>query len=136
MLKTEIERGGVFEYYRVCDSFLVRFDLFAVPTRNLVYILFLNADGSVKTITQLESPIINDPTFGTSIVGVGDLDGDTVPDLAVGSPRCFTRDRNSTLSKIKLTLSICFQFQLFPSLCFSFRWTSCLYRLHLRCVFE
>jgi len=79
------------------------FDPFAVPTQSFVYIVFLNSEGSVTTITQLQpqemigSQVVNDPTFGTSIVGVGDLDGDSVPDLAVGSPNCLTLDKNSGL---------------------------------------
>lgn len=56
-----------------------------------VHVLFMNDDGSVRQ-TQRISPIAgNGPAvgafdqFGVSLTGLGDLDGDLVPDLAVGT---------------------------------------------------
>ena len=58
-----------------------------------VWILFLNTDGTVKKqqkISNKEGGLgeILDPltTFGSALAGLGDLDGDRVPDLAVGLP--------------------------------------------------
>ncbi len=60
--------------------------------RGAVWILFLNADGTVKShqkISDLEggfAPALdNFDNFGTSVAGIGDLDMDGVPDLAVGA---------------------------------------------------
>ncbi len=58
-----------------------------------VWILFLNADGSVKakqkisaTLGGLTGPLDPGDNFGTSVAGLGDFDGDGVEDLAVGAP--------------------------------------------------
>lgn len=62
-------------------------------SRGGVWILRLNVDGSVKAaqaITDLlggfTGVLDNDDTFGASLAGIGDLDGDGVRDLAVGAP--------------------------------------------------
>lgn len=64
------------------------------PSRGAVYILFLNADGSVKTRTKIAhsvggagAPSLTDyEHFGTSCTVIGDLDGDNIVELAVGAP--------------------------------------------------
>lgn len=59
--------------------------------RGAVHILFLNADGSVKQTSEINSTTANGPTlsngdgFGSSLTSLGDLDGDGVTDLAVGA---------------------------------------------------
>ncbi|NRA93436.1 MAG: FG-GAP repeat protein, partial [Psychroserpens sp.] len=57
-----------------------------------IYILFLNADGTVKSkqkISNLDgglgSVLGNTELFGASIANIGDLNGDGITDLAVGS---------------------------------------------------
>ncbi len=58
-----------------------------------VYVLFLNSDGTVKRHTKISdglagftpSGLDGDDHFGSSLVGLGDLDGDGVVDLAVGA---------------------------------------------------
>ena len=49
---------------------------------NLVYVFFLNSNGTVKG----RQTITGGPGFGTTLASLGDLDGDGVTDLAVGSP--------------------------------------------------
>ncbi len=59
--------------------------------RGAVYVLLMNADGTVKDSTKIASDTNGGPTltagdyFGSSVVGIGDLDGDGVNDLAVGA---------------------------------------------------
>ena len=56
-----------------------------------VYVMFLNADGSVKRTAEVNSQTPNGPSlagddrFGSSVAGIGDLDGDSIPDMAVGA---------------------------------------------------
>ncbi|MCP3936626.1 MAG: hypothetical protein GY708_14765, partial [Actinomycetia bacterium] len=60
--------------------------------RGAVYVLFLNADGTVKaeqkissTVGGLTGPLEDLDYFGSSMAGVGDLDGDGIADIAVGA---------------------------------------------------
>ncbi|MCP3938448.1 MAG: hypothetical protein GY708_24135, partial [Actinomycetia bacterium] len=57
-----------------------------------VYVLFLNADGTVKAEQKISSvtgslagPVDAGDLWGNSVSGAGDIDSDGVPDLAVGS---------------------------------------------------
>ena len=62
------------------------------PDRGAVHLLFLNADGSVRSTREINSTTTNGPTladsdrFGTSVAWLGDLDGagSTAGVLAVG----------------------------------------------------
>jgi len=58
--------------------------------RGAVYVLFLNSDGTVKdyqkisdTAGNFTAPLGDSDVFGCSVGGIGDLDSDGVPDLAV-----------------------------------------------------
>ena len=59
--------------------------------RGAVNILFMNADGSVKSTVEIDDDTTNGPVlsnsdnFGMSIANMGDLDGNGVIDLAVGA---------------------------------------------------
>ena len=59
--------------------------------RGAVYILFRNADGTVSRYGRIANGINGGPelamndSFGISIVNLGDIDGDGVTDIAVGS---------------------------------------------------
>ncbi len=62
--------------------------------RGAVYVLFLNADGTVKSHQKISDTegnftanLSNIDQFGRSLTNVGDLDGDGVTDLAVGAHR-------------------------------------------------
>ena len=60
-------------------------------SRGAVHILFMNANGSVKSSTKIADNTNGGPTlansdnFGSSVVSIGDLNGDGVTDLAVGA---------------------------------------------------
>ena len=60
-------------------------------SRGAVHVLFMNTNGTVKSSTKIASGTGGGPTladgdsFGTSVAGLGDLDGDGVSDLAVGA---------------------------------------------------
>lgn len=59
--------------------------------RGAVYVLLMNTDSTVKRYTKIASntgggpSLKNDDIFGSSITGLGDLDGNGVPDFAVGA---------------------------------------------------
>ena len=59
--------------------------------RGAVHVLLMNTDGTVKSSTKIASGIGGGPElsnrdmFGSSVTSPGDLDGDGVPDLAVGA---------------------------------------------------
>ena len=60
--------------------------------RGAVWILFMNTDGTVKSEQKISDTaggfngiLDNSDTFGASVAGMGDLDGDGVTDLAVGA---------------------------------------------------
>ena len=57
-----------------------------------VWILFLNSDGTVQSHTKINETYLGidiegSPTFGSSIANIGDINGDGIIDLAVGSRR-------------------------------------------------
>ena len=66
--------------------------------KGAVQIHFLNADGTVKSTKELcESTtgiaIFNGARFGSSVAGLGDIDGDGTPDIAVGAYLTGTKNR-------------------------------------------
>ena len=69
------------------------------PSQGAVYILFMNSDGTVSSNVKIgnnlagftPSGLVSGDSFGSSVVGIGDLDGDGVEDLAVGA----VNDENS-----------------------------------------
>ncbi|MDA0589779.1 MAG: FG-GAP-like repeat-containing protein [Planctomycetota bacterium] len=63
----------------------------STANRGAVHILFLNANGTVKSSRKIASGTSGGPTladgdhFGASVASLGDLDGDGIVDLAVGA---------------------------------------------------
>lgn len=60
--------------------------------RGAAYVLFMNADGSVDShqkISDLEGgfddPLVDGNFFGYGVAGIGDYDGDDIPDVAVSA---------------------------------------------------
>jgi len=51
-----------------------------------VWILFMNADGTVKSEQKISSDVFS--AFGSAVADLGDFDGDGIPDLAVGARCC------------------------------------------------
>jgi PKD repeat protein len=62
------------------------------PNRGAVYVLFLNASGTVKSVQKISStagnfagPLLDQVEFGRSVCNLGDIDGDGVNDIAAGA---------------------------------------------------
>ncbi len=59
-----------------------------------VWILFMNTNGTVRAANEIgdgegkfKDSLNADDRFGAAVAGLGDLDGDGIPDLAVGAPQ-------------------------------------------------
>ena len=61
--------------------------------RGTVHVMLMNRDGTVKETFELNSLTTNGPRLsdgdflGRSVTGIGDLNGDGVPDIVAGAPR-------------------------------------------------
>ena len=59
--------------------------------RGAIYILFMNTDGTAASVAKIASGVGGGPTlvnfdnFGSAVAPLGDLDGNGVPDMVVGS---------------------------------------------------
>ncbi len=86
---TDISRIGDLNNDGVTD---VAVSSFADTGKGAVWILFLNDDGMVQSYQKITDSVGGFNTtldvgdrFGSSVSGVGDLDGDSITDIAVGS---------------------------------------------------
>jgi len=84
---TDVDGDGIVDLAVGADS-----DDGSGADQGAVYILFLNADGSVKDHTKINNlaggftgPLDDFDIFGIGAASVGDLDNDTIPDLAIGA---------------------------------------------------
>jgi hypothetical protein len=74
---------------------------FGAPSPGHVQVLFMNANGTVKSSQRIASGIGGGPTlangdyFGHGVAAIGDLDGDGVTDLAVGASKDDTGGYNN-----------------------------------------
>ena len=75
--------------------------------RGAVYLLFLNTDGTAKSVQKISSTegnlgVVLDASdlFGSSVASLGDLDGDGVTDVAVGAS--WDDDGNSAAGAVNL----------------------------------
>ena len=66
---------------------------FGASSGGKAYVLFMNANGTVKSSQEIGSGIGGGPTlmlgdyFGHSVASIGDLDGDGIGDIAVGADK-------------------------------------------------
>ncbi len=76
-------------------------DSFNGTAHGAVYVLFLNADGTVKRSQRVASEVGGGPQLhdyhqmGHSLAAVGDLDGDGITEIAAGAPSDDAADDNS-----------------------------------------
>ena len=60
--------------------------------KGIVYIHFMNSNGTVKQTQEINNSTTKGPTlsdrdlYGSSIANIGDLNGDDIIDIAVGAP--------------------------------------------------
>lgn len=61
-------------------------------SEGMIWVLFMQSDGTVKTSAEIKkgssgfnSSLKNEDYFGTSVASIGDINNDTIPDIAVGS---------------------------------------------------
>ena len=69
-----------------------------------VYVLFMNADATVKSSTKFTNFHAGEPGdymgWGWALASLGDLDGDGISDLALGAPDEITDDDNEMLGAV------------------------------------
>jgi hypothetical protein len=68
------------------------FDSFNGLLRGAVYVAFMKADGTISNTVKLADntnggpALADEDCFGAAVSGIGDLDRDGIPDLAIGAP--------------------------------------------------
>ena len=60
----------------------------SAPAVTSTYVLFMNGNGTVKSHHQLGGPA--DTVFGGAVAALGDIDGDSVTDLAIAADLCMS----------------------------------------------
>ena len=82
-----------------------------------IRVLFLNSDGSIKSTTEIETGIDNlhSENFAADIAQIGDLDGDGVPELAVGAPQA--KNASDIITGTVYILSVSYTHLTLPTIC-------------------
>ena len=55
---------------------------------NSTTILFLNGDGTIANTSNIQNPNSTLLSFGSSVNVIADLDGDQIPEIAIGASMC------------------------------------------------
>jgi len=98
----DIDKDGVNDIIVGCGADKMAGGTLGTTATGSAYIICLKKNGTLKSATRLDRAttglsgfINNNDAFGTAVAGLGDMDGDTIPDIAVGVPNKTDINSNS-----------------------------------------